>query len=177
MAAIQIPKVVFTAAAWALVTVAVGLLALSVAPRLVGGKSFAVLSNSMRGSVETGDQVIVMPHRATEIQVGEIVAFSDPEGSGRLFQHRVQRVELRGGRIEVITMGDANSGWERWSLSASESIGRVVAVLPYAGYIFGPVGRPVIRGLLATISWLSILCLILLTIWRPASPVKEAPTP
>ena len=162
----RLTRALFTALVWAAAAFALGLFALAAAPRLVGGKSYTVLSNSMKGSVEAGDQVIVLPRRAREIAVGEIVAFADPEGSGRLLQHRVQRVDRRGGRVAVITMGDANSGVERWSLPGTASVGRVVAVLPRAGYIFGPIGTPPLRGLLAALAWLAILALILTAIWR-----------
>lgn len=168
---------VTTGLGWAFATVAVGILTFAAAPRLVGGTSYAVLSDSMRGSVGTGAQVIVMPRRMSDVGVGEIVAFTDPEGSGKLLQHRVQRVERRGRQIEVVTMGDANSGWERWSLPASESVGRVVAVLPFAGYVFGPIGRPHLRRLAAAAAWLAILVLVLASIWRrPREGASPEPT-
>lgn len=151
---------------WACATALLTLLVAIAAPRLLGGQSYAVLSGSMAGSVETGDLVIVMPHRASEIEVGEIVAFADPEGSGRTLQHRVQRVSREAGQVEVVTMGDANTAYERWRVSERSSVGRVSLVVSKAGYVFGPIAKPIVRGLLTGTAWLALLGFCLLLIWR-----------
>lgn len=151
---------------WTVVAASLTLsLALAV-PRLIGGQSYAVLSNSMAGSIDTGDLVIVLPRRATEIAVGEIVAFKDPEGSGKVLQHRVQRISHKRGRVEVVTMGDANSGYERWHIAERSTVGRVETVIAKAGYLFGPITKPIVRGLIGAAAWIALLGLILLMIWR-----------
>lgn len=144
----------------------VALVTVVAAPRLVGGQSYSVLSNSMAPTVETGDLVIVTPRRVGEIEVGEIVAFADPDRSGRTLQHRVQRVRRQGSAIEVVTMGDANTGYERWRAPAEATVGRVAVVISKAGYVFGPISRPIIRQLVAATAWLALLGYCLVLIWR-----------
>lgn len=155
-----------TAGIWAAIAVVACLLLVLAVPRLVGGHSYSVLSNSMHPVIETGDQVVALPRPVAAVAPGEIVVFNDPEGSGRLFQHRVQRTWRRGAEVEVVTMGDANSGFERWSLPADSSIEVVTTVLPRAGYIVGPfAGRP-LRLVASGIAWLALLTTLLLMIWR-----------
>ena len=155
-----------TASIWAIGS-AVGCLLVSLAaPRLLGGHTYSVLTNSMAPAIETGDQVIALPRPATAIGAGQIVVFNDPEGSGRLFQHRVQRIRSSGRQIEVWTMGDANSGHERWRVSKAGTIEVVVARIPRAGYVIGPIGFPPVRAAISGIAWLALLLLLLFTIWR-----------
>lgn len=142
---------------WAMVAALLACLVVLGGLRLLGGGVWAVVSNSMAGSVETGDLVLALPQRADRIEVGEIVVFADPEGSGRLFQHRVQRVERKGDEIEFLTMGDANSGYERWSVPREGSVGRVASVISGAGYIFGPITDPLTRGLAGAAAWTALL--------------------
>lgn len=151
---------------WALIAAILTLLLAIAAPRLVGGQSYVVVSNSMADSVETGDLILVLPRRADEIEVGEIVAFTDPEESGRSLQHRVQRVSRVGSQIEVVTMGDANSGYERWRVPADASVGHVATVISRAGYVFGPIGKPIVRGVFNAVGWFCLLGLALGVIWR-----------
>jgi len=163
------------ASVWAVLAAVVGLLLMMAAPKLVGGQGYAVLSNSMKGAVDTGDQVVVLPQAAREIRVGEIVAFDDPDGSGKLFQHRVQHLERIGSELEVTTKGDANTGDERWRVPVDGEVGRVVAVVPGAGYVLGRLGTPIGRGLLIALAALAALAVALTTIWqRPAEPTQEA---
>jgi len=121
----------------AVITVGFGVLLFLAAPKIVGGQSFSVLSNSMSPVVETGDMVVVVPQSATDIKVGQIVAFNDPDGSDRLFQHRVQSVQRTGVNettVAVVTKGDANTSAERWSVKSDQEVGEVVAVIPKIGY-------------------------------------------
>jgi signal peptidase len=107
------------------------------APKLIGGQSYAVLSGSMSPEINTGDMVAVIPLQAKDIKVGEIVAFNDPEGSGRLFQHRVQSIEKTGidnSSIQVVTKGDANSSFEQWMAGESDQLGKVAFSVPKIGY-------------------------------------------
>ncbi len=159
-------RMLATMACWAAIAALVGLVALLALPRCFGGQSFAVLSNSMKGSVNTGDEVIVMPLPASEIEVGEIVAFDDPEGTGKLFQHRVQRVERAQGQVRVITKGDANDVPEHWRVGVDEQVGRVVAVLPKVGYAVGRLSGPSVRAALLVVPSVLLAFFILSSIWR-----------
>lgn len=154
-----------TAIGWAGLAALLALLILFAGPRLLGGHSYAVLSDSMRGAVDTGDQVIVMPQAASTLRPGQIAAFDDPSGSGQLLQHRVVRSELAQGRIEVTTRGDANTAIERWQVPADGEVGRVVARVPWAGYAFGRLGTTAGRIALPLIAVIAATALLLGAIW------------
>jgi len=115
-------------------------------PKLFGGQSYSVLSNSMAPAVQAGDMVAVLPVKPDQIRVGEIIAFNDPDGTGKLFQHRVQSLTTGSGNlVQVVTKGDANNTVERWTASANGQVGRVVFVVPKVGFVFGRIfsGSPV----------------------------------
>lgn len=117
-----------------------------VAPKVVGGQSLSVLSGSMAPAVNTGDMVVIVPQAAEDIKIGQIVAFNDPNGSGDLYQHRVQYVGESGNTIQVVTKGDANVSGEKWQTRPGSDVGRVALVVPKLGFAIGTLtgGEPVI---------------------------------
>ena len=134
-----------TLAVWAaLGALGAGLLAVG-APYLIGGRSYTVMSGSMEPVIRTGDVVGERRLAATDIRPGDVVTFQDPERAGRLITHRVRSAEPRGGFVDVVTKGDANTGTEHWSVPASGYVGRVAYRVPHAGYALvlarGPWGR------------------------------------
>jgi len=116
-----------------------------VAPKFVGGQSLSVLSGSMAPVVNTGDMVAIVPQKATDIEPGQIVAFNDPNGSGRLYQHRVQSIEQENDQLIVVTKGDANNSGETWQTPLDSEVGKVVLIVPYVGTVVGHVtsGKPI----------------------------------
>lgn len=129
----------------AIAAAAIVLAAILVAPKAVGGQSLSVLSGSMAPAVNTGDMVAVIPQDATDIKVGQIVAFNDPNGTGDLYQHRVQSVTEDNGQIIVVTKGDANNSGETWQTPIDSQVGKVVLVVPWVGTVVGRVtgGKPI----------------------------------
>ena len=136
--------VVRVAVVAALVAV-VSLAVILVAPKIVGGQSLSVLSGSMAPTVDTGDMVAIVPQKAEDIKIGQIVAFNDPNGSGDLYQHRVQYVGTSGNTIQVVTKGDANTAGERWQTTEGSTVGKVVLVAPKVGFLIGTLtgGKPI----------------------------------
>jgi hypothetical protein len=55
----------------------------------------------------------------TRTQPGQVVTFSDPSRAKKLITHRVRSVNVVDGTARFVTRGDANTGVERWSLSAA----------------------------------------------------------
>lgn len=134
-------RVVLVAAVTALCLLA----AVLIAPKVVGGDSMAVLSGSMSPAVDTGDMVVIVPQKAEDIKVGQIVAFNDPNGSDKLYQHRVQYVGESGNTIQVVTKGDANKSGEKWQTRPGEEVGKVALVVPKVGFVMNRIsgGKPV----------------------------------
>jgi signal peptidase len=102
-----------------------GTLLAAVAPQLAGYRSFTVRSGSMTPAIETGDVVVTKPIAPLSARVGDVVTFVDPEGTGKLFSHRVQSVRAVGDDVAFVTRGDANTSTEHWRVPASGSVGKV----------------------------------------------------
>jgi len=167
-------KIVTTILLWAAIAFIGGLFVVVALPRVAGGQSMAVLSDSMSPAVRTGDEVMVRPIDAASLKPGEIAVFDDPDGSGRALQHRVQWVSSEDGRVRVITKGDANSAPERWSVPAGNEVGRVVARVPKAGYLLGRMDSPWFFVILVAVPSLLLAGSLLVSIWRAPEEDDES---
>jgi len=85
------------------------LLIAAVAPMALGLRSYTVRSGSMTPAIRAGDIVIEQPISPSEAQVGDIVTFKDPGGSGRLITHRARAISHARDRLDFVTRGDANT--------------------------------------------------------------------
>ncbi len=122
-----------TLALWALAGVA-GVLALTLlVPLAFHGRPLTVMSGSMQPTIMTGDVVIAMPIAPLDARPGDIVSFNDPGRGGKLVTHRVRSMRQVGGKVSFTTRGDANTGVEKWRVSADHMISRTVLRLPKLG--------------------------------------------
>jgi signal peptidase len=137
------------------------------APPAFGMHTFVVRSGSMTPAIDTGDLVVSRRVRPTQAQVGDIVMFNDPQGSGAMITHRVRAVHVRTGTAHFVTRGDANTTFEHWSVPASGRIGQIVYRVPKLGYLIGGIGSPPGRILLIALPALLLLVIGLIRIWRP----------
>lgn len=153
-----------------------GTLAAAVVPQLAGFHSFTVRSGSMTPAIETGDVEVTRSISPLSARVGDIVTFVDPEGTGKLFSHRVQSVRVLGDEVAFVTRGDANTATEHWRVPASGSVGRVVYRIPKVGYALARVDSAPARLALIAIPALLLLWAALVRIWRPA-PLEEVSRP
>jgi signal peptidase len=144
-----------------------GALLAAVAPQLAGYRSFTVRSGSMTPAIETGDVVVTEPISPLAAKVGDVVTFVDPEGTGKLFSHRVQSVRASGAEVAFVTRGDANTSTEHWRVPAAGSIGKVAYRIPKIGYALAWVDSGPARLALVAIPALLLLWAALVRIWRP----------
>ncbi|MFN8217686.1 MAG: signal peptidase I [Solirubrobacterales bacterium] len=135
-------------------------------PLAIGDHSFTLRSGSMTPTLETGDVVVTEPVAPLSVRVGQIVTFRDPEGSGRLYSHRVQSVRAAGENVHFVTRGDANTGTERWSVPVDGTLGRVIYRVPKLGYALVWTTTPEGRIGLVAIPALLLLWAALARIWR-----------
>src|SRR6187455_615624 len=103
---------------WLCLGFAFTLLLAAAAPLAIGDRSLTVLSGSMSPTIDTGDVVVTEPVAPTEVAIGDIVTFRDPEGTSKLYSHRVQSIDPNGGNVAFITRGDANTSVEHWRVPA-----------------------------------------------------------
>jgi signal peptidase len=161
-------------ATWAAASFVLVVLLSAALPLAVGGTSMVVRSGSMTPAIRTGDVVVVRPIAPTEAEVGDIVTFKDPTGSGRLLVHRVRAISQAGSEVEVITKGDANTTQERWKVAADGTIGTVAYRLPALGFAVGWIGSPAGRIGLVILPALLLAAMLLMRIWRPRLDPEEA---
>ena len=144
-------------------------------PALFGFRSLVIMSGSMEPAIPTGSVVVVRRIPAAEIAVGEVVSFVNPEDPGGTLTHRVQAVAGAGGRIEVKTRGDANTGTESWSIAAAGTVGRVVFHLPLLGYLLAPLQGTLPRLVLVVSPALLLGVSLTVEIWRSPPGARQRP--
>lgn len=150
-----------------------GTLFAAVAPQLDGYRSLTVRSGSMTPAIETGDVVVTKSISPLAARVGDVVTFVDPEGTGKLFSHRVQSVRAAGDEVAFVTRGDANTSTEHWRVPAGGSIGRVAYRIPKIGYALSWIDSGLARLALIAIPALLLLWAAIVRIWRPQEPSTE----
>ncbi len=153
-----------------------GTLLAAVAPQLAGFRSFTVRSGSMTPAIETGDVVVTKPIAPLSARVGDVVTFVDPEGTGKLFSHRVQSVRALGDQVAFVTRGDANTSTEHWRVPASGSVGKVAYRIPKIGYALSYIDSGPARLALVAIPALLLLWAAMVRIWRPERHAEVGPS-
>lgn len=135
----------------------------------------AEMSDSMAPELRAGDLLFLKHRQADEVSVGDIVAFSDPEGTGNTIIHRaVQITPASNGELEFVTRGDANgTSVERWRINRDGTVGVVAFDLPLLGraaiWLQDLGGRTLL--LLASVLFMG---LALVRIWRPDRSEPQA---
>jgi signal peptidase I len=95
---------------------------------------------------------------------GDVILFSHPLGRTTVV-HRVVAVEHGAVDSDYVTKGDANEVEDGWRISVGAASGRVIATIPYLGYVLGTLRLPLARlgvGLLI----LSFVLPTLRSAWR-----------
>jgi signal peptidase I len=156
-----------TLATWTLGAFVLTVLLSTALPLALGAHSMVVRSGSMTPAIRTGDVVVVRPIAPTEAEVGEIVTFQDPDGSGRLLVHRVRAISRHDGEVSVTTQGDANSTREHWRVPEGGTIGTVVYRVPLFGFVVSWIGTPAAHIGLIVVPALLLAASLLARIWRP----------
>lgn len=105
-------------------------------PQVAGHKIFIVLSDSMHPVFDTGSVVVVKNVDQTNIPVGSIITFENPDNQKMLITHRVAGIKKDQGQIRYITKGDANNAVDKTPVLSDKVIGEVQFSVPYAGYLF-----------------------------------------
>jgi signal peptidase len=159
-------RVLRTAAASAGLGLAVRIAVALVWATPFGGRALVEMSGSMSPALDPGDVVVSTRISPLDARLGDVIAFRDPGGTGRLLTHRVRDIRIDGTQVRFVTRGDANTRAERWSVPGSGQIGRASYRLPLLGYLLtwttGTLGK-----LLFTVLPIPILAfLVLRRIWR-----------
>lgn len=120
-------------------------LALAVAPALIGFNTLVITSGSMGETAPTGSVVVARPVPPADIRVGMVVLLqmeADSSGQPPPVLHRVIEVQRNDGVVTVRTKGDANAAADPEAHEIRGSTFTPVYVLPYVGRAVAVVGTP-----------------------------------
>jgi signal peptidase len=93
-------------------------------PKLNGYSPLIVLTGSMEPAIESGDLIIVQQVDSSQVSVGDIIAFFDPESTdSSVVTHRVTEVLSEGGTLSFRTKGDLNNVEDTLSVPSSNLVG------------------------------------------------------
>ncbi|QQG48112.1 MAG: signal peptidase I [archaeon] len=128
-------------AEYAATLVLVGFAAYGGVEYLLGVQPYRVVTDSpssMSNAINYGDVVAVYGAPYSSLRVGDVIVFHDPRGNPGVVIHRIFSVGDCQGQVCYTTKGDnmaTNPSADPWSVTESFYEGRVLAVLPYAGYL------------------------------------------
>jgi signal peptidase len=159
-------RCVRVAGLWTGIGLVLGVLLAAAGPVAFGDQPYTVRSGSMAPVIETGDIVVTEPIGPLRAQVGDIVTFRDPSGTGRLLTHRVRAVHESGRRVDFTTQGDANTAQEHWTVPVDGRIGKILYRLPMLGYALSQTGSRTGQIGLIAVPGLVLILVFLTRIWK-----------
>jgi signal peptidase I len=148
-----------------LVAAAVAFLFLAVGPHVLGYRTATMLTGSMAPLIKPGDVVVSVPQPASELAVGDIISYHIPVEDHRVETHRVIAVNHEvGGRLSVVTKGDANNGKDPWVATLDgDTVWQTKAVVPHLGEWIRMLRTPLVQG---GVFWGALGAFVLIALWR-----------
>ena len=149
---------------------------LTVGPRFLPYQVLPVLTGSMQPAVPTGSLAIVVPVRAEELVVGDVITFERPQGVHTYVTHRIVAIEDDGRAL--VTKGDANALEDPWRVVATGTGWRFAFAVPEVGRWIVAYEASPLRAALFVVPLAALAALALFQIWRPrpraARPLAQA---
>ncbi len=94
--------------------------------------------SSMSPTINYGWVVMIYKVPFQQLHVGDIIVFNDPRGNPDVIVHRIISANSCNGQLCFLTKGDnnqTNPTPDPWNVTQSYYIGKVIAIIPYLGYI------------------------------------------
>ncbi len=149
-----------------LAVVVLGLLAITVGPKVLPYQALVVRSGSMEPTIPTGSVVFYRKEKAADVKVGDIIVFSRPDKPSDRVTHRVYRVADSSTGRYFVTKGDANGAPDAWRVPAVGT-GWVHAIdVPVVGYVLYGLQSTLGRLLLLLIPAVLLGAITIGEIWR-----------
>ena len=105
-------------------------------PKIGGYCPLIVLTGSMEPEIKSGDLIIVKQVEGSDVEVGDVIAFFDPDGNGTsILTHRVIEIVNEDGILKFRTQGDANNTADRLPVPADDLVGGYCFRIAGAGNI------------------------------------------
>lgn len=99
---------------------------------LHGGAWFIVKTPSMGTTAPVGTLILTTPAKATDLHVGDVIAFHPPTTPNETYTHRIIKISATG---LISTKGDINGATDPWQLTDSNLVGNATVVLPGLGWL------------------------------------------
>jgi signal peptidase I len=153
-----------------------GLLSVTLGPRLLHYRTATMLTGSMSPVIRSGDVIVDTPLALRDIRVGQVLTYHIPVDDHRVISHRVIEVQRPApGIVNIRTKGDANSAPDPWTATLTGStVWQVRAVVPKAGTVIRELRTPLVHNVLTGAVPVLVVCWLLLGIWRP-EPAQAEP--
>lgn len=158
--------------------IAAGVLAcVMLAPMALGLERYVITGGSMDGTIDRGSVVFEEVVPVDELEVGDVITYEPPPSAEKegLVTHRIVALSRPAGghfgdRGPVIrTKGDANESTDPWRFHlVEENQARVVAHVPYVGYVLAALAMREVRMALVGVPALLIGLVLLVGLWRDA---------
>jgi len=138
----------------------------------LGYRAEPVLSGSMEPTLPVGSLAVLKEVPASDVERGDVVAFTTPGDEDSITTHRIAAVEHEGSRTVYRTRGDPNTADDPWQLTQRGAMGEFVVDVPYAGYVTRWLAQREIHAGVVILASLLALLIILRRIWHeePADP-------
>lgn len=105
-------------------------------PSVGGYLPLIVLTDSMYPQIHSGDLIICRTAEPEEIQLGDVIAFFDPAGSGTsVVTHKVMEITEVGGEIAWVTQGIANNAADSMPAPGDNLVGVYQSRIPNLGNV------------------------------------------
>lgn len=137
----SLPALAVRGALAAILVVLACALAVAVVPQLLGLRTLVVRGGSMGDAQPVGSLVLARIVPASDVVVGDVVVLREP-GAAMPKIHRVVAVLRREAPVVVRTKGDANGSADPTPYALTDQASRVVATVPYLGYLVTFMAQP-----------------------------------
>jgi len=117
-----------------------GVLIVSSLPITGNIKLLTVISGSMEPTIKLGSVVLIKPEQ--DYKIGHIITFGKDTKTEKPTTHRVYDIKVEGGQVVYITRGDANNAPDSKEITNKDILGKVLLVVPYAGYVVDFARKP-----------------------------------
>jgi signal peptidase len=161
------------AAMGVLTVVVLGLLAITLGPKILPYQALVVRSGSMEPAIPTGSVVFYKKVEAQNVKVGDVIVFSRPDNPTERVTHRVYKADKSSTGRYFITKGDANGAPDAWRVPAVGTGWLEAVHVPVIGYVLYGLQSPIGRLLLLVIPAVLLGLITISEIWRD----RRAPNP
>ncbi|HLY65105.1 MAG TPA: signal peptidase I, partial [Chloroflexota bacterium] len=136
--------------------------------------TYSVMSGSMAPAMPVGSAAVVVPQDPADIHVGDVITVTSQEPPYPTVTHRVANISPTAGGPRFKTKGDANTQPDAWDFQYSGLAGKVVLVVPLAGYALFWTSTLAFRFAIALAVGLLVAWFGLRNVWRLTSFARPA---